>query len=64
MESIKIISAMLILAVITSLTLWFYIRMPIVVKSYSSGECIEVLSYNKGFSCDDMPKKYILEWAK
>ena len=64
MDSIKIISAMLILAVITSLTLWFYIRIPIVVKSYSTGECLAVLSDSKEFGCDNMPNRYVLEWAE
>lgn len=64
MDSIKIISAMLLLAVITSITLGLYLKIPIVVKSYSTGECLAVLSDSKEFGCDNMPNRYVLEWAK
>ena len=44
----------------------FVMNIPDVHKSYSSGECIKVINYNKldSYTCEDMPERYDVVWVK
>lgn len=64
MDILKTLATIGLVVAIVSFILGLYLKLPVVIKSYSTGECLAVLSDSKEFGCDNMPKKYILEWAK
>jgi len=43
--------------------LYWYVSLPIVVTSHSTGQCVTVMPQEAG-DCDNLPAKYTSEWSK
>ena len=64
MKQLQYLLIVIILGVLIGFITSLYFNLPIVIKSYSTGECVDVLSGNKDYNCNNLPKRYVNEWAK
>lgn len=68
-KNIQIAIAAGLFAIAALLMMDYAFSMPVVVESYSTGNCIEVVNYpgaffhKETFSCENMPTKYTHEWG-
>lgn len=46
------------------LTVFWYMEIPVVDMSYPSNECVRVHSTDPRYTCDNLPRKYIMRRVK
>lgn len=64
MKVLKATLAAILVLLVMFMGIAFYLSLPVVTFSYSTGYCVSVESENMNFTCNKLPKYYITNYVK